>query len=142
MKRNVLIFCVLLLTSCTKYEDGGRDIFTNRQYKKISGEWAVEKRLVNNVEKPFDATISKYRLFFDMDGNYKESYFKDGTSVVIEGTWADGNGDAEYSIYTQGKGNINITITRLKNRSMWFHYSGQDGNVYEFHLMNARKAKD
>jgi hypothetical protein len=141
MKKNlVLFFTLLALAACSKYEDGGINLISSRQPKKVVGEWAVEKRLIDDVETPFDPSITKYRLHFAKNGDYKETYLNNGSSVVTEGTW--GSDDKHgYSIYTS-KGSINIGVLRLKSNSMWFTYLGLDNKLYELHLINARKAKD
>lgn len=140
MKKLCLIL-VVLLAACKKYEEGGSYMINSRQPKKVSGEWALQKRLINEVESPLDPSIKNFRLSFERNGLYRESYTKGSQEVVTQGTWSKDSGVENYNIETE-KGTIRIKVLRLKRNELWFSYVGFDQNIYQYHLIDAKKTKD
>ncbi|MGQ9846814.1 MAG: hypothetical protein ACUVQP_04840 [Bacteroidales bacterium] len=117
----ISIITVLLLFSCTKYEDG--PIFTFRsKTKRLAHSWEYEAIIYTETGISVTTNLPKTIMTFRKDGSYSEN-------TGFSGTWKF-KGDIELEITKSKQGDSTQTITweitRLSNKQLWLRLNKVD----------------
>lgn len=115
------VITVLLLFSCTKYEDG--PIFTFRsKTKRIAHSWEYAAIVYAETGISVTTNLPKTIMTFSKDGSYSEN-------TGFSGTWKF-KGDIELEITKSKLGDSTQTITweitRLSNKELWLRIGKVD----------------
>lgn len=119
-----IFFCIisiLILFSCTKYEDG--PIFTFRsKTKRLAHSWEYAAIVYTETGISVTTNLPKTIMTFSKDGSYSEN-------TGFSGTWKF-KGDIELEITKSKQGDsTQITtweITRLSNKELWLRINKVD----------------
>lgn len=110
------IFIALCLTfsSCNKYPEGPKLSLLSKK-ARLSGDWKMEKILINNVDQT--AAFTSNEVFsIKKDGKYSVS-----STPVEEGTWKFSGDKKQLIVKSNASGakEITYTILKLKNKELW-----------------------
>ena len=141
-KLNVILLTVvasvLMLTSCSPYEEGPAISFRSRT-ERLCNEWRLTRLYINGTEQTLSAFDQQTTLEFKKNGTVNYSYaVMDSTAIVItgSGTWEFNNDQTEvFTTITYTLGGTEkdtFKILRLKEEELWFE-NNEDGDVVETH---------
>lgn len=135
-----VLFILLLVSSCKKYEDG--PILSLRSKKvRLANEWKTESYSENGTDKTNDwnSYYQGAKLTIGKDGRFFITYKANGSyDVEQNGTW-DFNGDKTIILFNQM---VPVTdawtwkITRLKEHELWVQDLDSAGLIKELHLVD------
>ncbi len=141
-KLNVILLTVvasvLMLTSCSPYEEGPAISFRSRT-ERLCNEWRLTRLYINGTEQTLSAFDQQTTLEFKKNGTVNYSYaVMDSTAIIItgSGTWEFNDDETEVITkitYTIGGTKTDtFKILRLKEEELWLK-NNQDGDVVETH---------
>lgn len=141
-KLNVILLTVvasvLMLTSCSPYEEGPAISFRSRT-ERLCNEWRLTRLYINGTEQTLSAFDQQTTLEFKDNGTVNYSYaVMDSTAIVITGSGTWEFNDDQTEVITKityvlgGTETDTFKILRLKEEELWLE-NNQDGDVVETH---------
>lgn len=141
-KLNVILLTVvasvLMLTSCSPYEEGPAISFRSRT-ERLCNEWRLTRLYINGTEQTLSAFDQQTTLEFKDNGTVNYSYaVMDSTAIVITGSGTWEFNDDQTEVITKityvlgGTETDTFKILRLKEEELWLK-NNQDGDVVETH---------
>lgn len=124
---------VLLLSSCSKFEDGPK--FSLRTKKaRLTNDWVMDKVFINDVDKTSDyaAFYNGFVLSIKKDETYTTTSPNGNTS----GTWELGEDkdDIRFQQTTPaGNGEVSYRILRLTNKEFWGRLQLSNGDTQKIY---------
>lgn len=141
-KLNVILLTVvasvLMLTSCSPYEDGPAISLRSRT-ERLCNEWRLTRLYINGTEQTLSSFDQQTTLEFKDNGTVNYSYaVMDSTAIVITGSGTWEFNDDQTEVFTTitytlgGTEKDTFKILRLKEEELWFE-NNEDGDVVETH---------
>jgi len=141
-KLNVILLTVvasvLMLTSCSPYEDGPAISLRSRT-ERLCNEWRLTRLYINGTEQTLSSFDQQTTLEFKDNGTVNYSYaVMDSTAIVITGSGTWEFNDDQTEVFTTvtytlgGTEKDTFKILRLKEEELWLE-NNQDGDVVETH---------
>lgn len=141
-KLNVILLTVvasvLMLTSCSPYEEGPAISFRSRT-ERLCNEWRLTRLYLNGTEQTLSSFDQQTTLEFKDNGTVNYSYaVMDSTAIVITGSGTWEFNDDQTEVITKityvlgGTETDTFKILRLKEEELWLE-NNQDGDVVETH---------
>src|SRR5687768_14500600 len=137
MKKFILLALpVILLSACSKYEDGPAISFRTKK-DRVCNTWVVGSAYKNGVDNTseFNGTFAGYLLDIRKDETYTLSYTPPGVgSVNEEGHWNWDNDKLKITL-TDSDGSVTeYLILKLKEKEFWVQFLN-DNEEWEVHLV-------
>ena len=141
-KLNVILLTVvasvLMLTSCSPYEEGPAISLRSRT-ERLDNEWRLTRLYINGTEQTLSSFDQQTTLEFEDNGTVNYSYaVMDSTAIVITGSGTWEFNDDQTEVFTTitytlgGTEKDTFKILRLKEEELWFE-NNEDGDVVETH---------
>lgn len=138
-----IIVISLLLTGCSKYEEGG---LTRTAEKRLTPvQWTFSDYLLNGESAAGDVLISNLTETYEEGGAYVRSYMDlDGESFTEVGEWAFDDSMVELQItevssipWSEEHSTLSSSryhVVKLTKDAYWYRYEN-GGDLHEFHFV-------
>jgi hypothetical protein len=145
IKRSIffLALIILLISSCKKYEDGP-SISLRSKKDRVANTWRFEKKYKNGVEESLSSSDQQSRWTFNKDGGLTYIYTSGSISYTALGNWdfvEDKNSIQTTLNYNYGFATstevTTYSILKLKEKELWLKEIKSNGDVYEYHYVEA-----
>jgi hypothetical protein len=133
---------VLVLSSCTKFEEGG---YVSKADEKIIGSWTLSQYLRNGNDETSTLYIKNLKEVYSEGGGLTRTFNeKDGDVNTDDGTYkfsddqkevkVDGvSSISDFSSNTNSVSSSSLTIVKLDKDEFWYRYTNSS-DVHEFHF--------
>lgn len=118
-----LLMGSFIFQGCKKYDDGPH-ISLKSKTKRLLGNWASEKVLIDNIEWQGGSDGSIFYNFKD-DGSYQR--------VFESGEWEFDKDQEKLLINSNFGNNYEMTILRLTSKELWLKHLTSN-KLYEYHF--------
>jgi len=136
LKGTWLIVLVVVITSCSKYEDGPFISLLPRQMRLVN-KWKIEKYYKDGVEQALSDDDKKGYIDIKKDKTLEEVAYSGSFSITMRGTWAEVDNYSKIKINITDPFSVEYeyTILRLMNNQLWLkEVSGS--HEYEYHYVS------
>lgn len=132
-KVSLLTLTVVLVSSCSKYEEGPEINLTPKK-DRVANTWVIEK--ATDQDEDVTADFENYELYLTSDGDAELDAKYDAFGQTFEnetnGTWTFLNDDKDIEFdYEDDSQDAMYQILKLTKKEMWLREVGKD---LELHL--------